>query len=1640
MACSYSSCVKLYLCSNPADSIVERKALKERVFPKLREHCRHKAGVDFRVIDPYESSDPICWPDENSRKQLIKECRESSTGPFLMALVGHQYGTSSLPVQVEVTEFQHLLQESQQAGISTKELERVYQRDENTIPPSYCLTLPHTCSPQVKEGEDGKVENEEDVKKVFQTAVSLRVLHGRLTPEKAQSYNRSALDIDLRFALEDCSHHDIIGRCVVYINKVVNAKSERQTRQAVASELTTTQETELLSELCDVFLHALITSRQLLVYTTTTECDHRYGYTTARRRGYAESLCLQVYSDLVKLIDSSENSGVYHLSGALAREQAEQEEICDILSTLYDVERQEEDKIRSYVEQNDLQCPLVVTGGPCSGKTVLLAHCARKIKSWIPHSDTVVIIYFSNLSINPSPTHLLVNLCYQITRNYNYPSSPQDSMSSNPGEHISSCSSTANWKLKLRSVPHPELGAITNPDISLSEVREHLFSLISTLPSTKQPLVLILDGMDQIGKTLSVQIINSLPSPLPPGVKLILSVMPSQTHIVQAIKLHYPECTPCVTDDSMKESGYMCVTLGPADRKQCVKMLMSLLSSSGRRVTSGQQALVNKALSCCCLTLYARLLHTHLSLWRSDSDVTETSLPNAVHSSIAALLDHLEQKHTSCLVACAVSYLTLSRSGLTEAELADLTLYEQGWCPSSDVKVLQVDVERLMLDLKSYLIRRTFAGSPVMFWVSRHFGLVVAKRYLGTPEVRRKIHSEMADYFWGKWACVSAKPLLEKWKSEPNEDIVLKSSLEELVNSRKVMELLHHLQESGRWEMKNELLMSFKYHQVMVRAGLLGDLVAMLRRQEGSPTFSRERALLMSILKSSACLLRSSPLGLAALMESTLLPYLQVFPALRGYDSEIRQGRQGTDYGLGVLLSPAPSAVASIQSLQCDTRTGDVSVTEVAGTECGMVTVVLDDGSAWVWEDSGCDIVKLSVTCEQRELKFMGVKSSGQFLLLSTQCDRLFMWNVTGPEMFLEVPLKTEPCKQMPSKIKGFVECQKKLYIWWRGESFVGVFCASSHTLTHLHCQSSVTCLVCSSSGSYMHCGQDDGTVSVFDTDSFSLLHTCSNSNHSAIVSILRKDKQVMTCIDRTGGITVWDMTTNTQSPRLVKDAFCEGEFLLNTDYSDEINALLVCQKKQVTMWDTCDWELRDQFLAPQGRSFMQALLSQDGHLFLALLETCPRVLVWSISTGRCVLSLNANMQPLTLLKMASDITCVSQGGCFQVWDAEMIYAAGVAPKMGYGITEVVVEQSGLWFYTTDGSDAVWRWSLEMGLPHSSFLHDGPVKKLRVSLDNVHLVVLSAGEIYVWRTEMGQNILRISGSRATDILITPNSNFGVSLSKQGLSKVWKLAHGGVVCSIHQYLSDAQVSSESTFLIGCHCGDLLAASLWSGLISKRFSCVENPNHVVAFQTLTEHPDFVVVMVASGAVYTWKVSDDTVCRHFQLPETFYCQPQDFQMSFNGSCALLSTDNESITLLDLSQVRLCSLKVEGSVLKACLDKTGSYASYISHPSTMEESCACYQHAKPILTVVQLSDGTRVGSMFLPKNPSTLVMWEQQCVFVGFEDGSMGVYTISDVMMSRESSVRRREHLNPGMKECPFDKVPLQWLPLATPNFTWP
>ncbi|XP_077307180.1 NACHT and WD repeat domain-containing protein 2-like [Lithobates pipiens] len=76
--------VKIFLCADPLESEWERAALRTDVYPKLREYCRHKYGLEFQVLDGYDGIHPDDLYSAKIRKirhQLLEECMKTSAGP-----------------------------------------------------------------------------------------------------------------------------------------------------------------------------------------------------------------------------------------------------------------------------------------------------------------------------------------------------------------------------------------------------------------------------------------------------------------------------------------------------------------------------------------------------------------------------------------------------------------------------------------------------------------------------------------------------------------------------------------------------------------------------------------------------------------------------------------------------------------------------------------------------------------------------------------------------------------------------------------------------------------------------------------------------------------------------------------------------------------------------------------------------------------------------------------------------------------------------------------------------------------------------------------------------------------------------------------------------------------------------------------------------------------------------------------------------------------------------------------------------------------------------------------------------------------------------------------------------------------------
>lgn len=1186
---------------------------------------------------------------------------------------------------------------------------------------------------------------------------------------------------------------------------------------------------------------------------------------------------------------------------------------------------------------------------------------------------------------------------------------------------------------------------------NLLQLKENFKRLLTSRSPSKNPLVLIIDGLDQLPKTDGELDLTCLPDSLASNVKLLISISSKRPAILATLKIFYPDST-------------LFYELQPVESKSCSQLMTTHLQESNRKITSGQQMYVNQAFKKCSVLLYMELLCRQALHWNSEFEITENTLVQEVHNNIVLMFDNLEKKHGKALVSKALSYLTLARNGITAVELTDVLSCDDEVLacflpPGDDVpltlRVPEVFVESLLLELKGFLVLRNILGTKTLFWVSRHFPLVVCKRYLCSEETCQKINHVLSDYFSGIWANGKAKPLIinkdmeiptssdvpqniyidrqvpsQPWTfSPPFYSSTAKSpSARTYPNLRKLHLLSFHLFKSGRFEELGNQMISKEYLQAMLQAVQADELFQWLEKTS-QLVLPRELQLLHIILRSSACLLRNNPAFLPTVLQAKLLPFLSVLPTLGECVNSARPKGMLPKNEVYTVLPPIPSVPFTHCTLQESTAS---QVMQSAGSPCGTVVVIMENGAAWVCNGG---IFEGSELTKSSNLKFTSVTSSENIFLLSTHCSKLVLLDAGVNAQPQEIQTQHRENREN-TILEGVLVSGDKIFVWWRGQNIVSVF-VDREEHTQLHCTYEITCVSCSVDGDIIYCGQNEGSVTIFDWPNGKPLTTFTCLKDIPLIEIIHSEgDRMITCVDQAGNVFAWNLEIITE-PLLVDEILCRTkEKVLNTDYKVD-NILLICKRQQMQLIDIHQVDVRDQFNPPRGKTLKQAIMDQNSRFILALLCNCPFLLVWNCASGQCVLSLDtANCQASKLLKCGAYLAAITSVSVL-IWDMDLIAASALARKSGKRVEMVAFGSHGDSCYSADGSELVWKWAISGGKVEGCFLHHGSVESMSVSGDGNYLVSIARGDIYVWDTNSGKNIHKISGSQAYKVLITPKGNSGVALSETSPSRVWKLQSGKRICSIHHHLRNAEISQESTFLLGLNSGNILAVSLWSGNISKCFSCSNKSDAVVAFHSLLDHPDYVIVASASGTVYSWRLTEDTICRQFKLPDSSLCQPEIFSLSSDGGYAILSISESTINILDFSNSKLCSLRTEGPVpqpvVTVCV--SGQYVVYTCFSSLVCHNMSCDLHEKPMLVVIRLTDGETVGRFFLCKNPSTLTVSEDLFVYVGFEDGSVGVYAVIDTKMGNSSW--KEEGQSPALL-CPLGEQ-LIWSPLVNPNLTW-
>jgi WD40 repeat protein len=456
---------RVFISSTFSDLALERDALRQRVYPRLRKLCESH-GVRFQAVDLRWGVSEQASLDQRTMTICLGEiarCQETTPRPNFLVLLGDRYGWQPLPETIPAHEI--ALLEPNLSPADQALFHAWYQRDDNAVPPAYLLR------PRA-----GRFEAYD---------VWAQQVEGPLHHALLQAAEAARLDEEARFKYWASATHQEIAAGAL---KVADAPAHvfcffrsirglpRGDRAALYRDLdhgkVNRQAQRKLKRL----------KRQLKRTLPGNICRTTARWHTGElTTGHLDDLCQEVYERLAGVIQAELQR--LERDEPLAQEIAAHAQFGADRRRHFSGREEALAAVDRYLE-GPARYPLLVTGEPGSGKTAFLAEAADRIRARRPKAAAITR-YLGATPTSRNGRLLLESLCRQIARliGGDEPSIPSD----------------------YRELVH-EL--------------QHLLDLADET----HPLVLFIDALDQVSPAAGADELDWLPAVLPSYAHLIVSI------------------------------------------------------------------------------------------------------------------------------------------------------------------------------------------------------------------------------------------------------------------------------------------------------------------------------------------------------------------------------------------------------------------------------------------------------------------------------------------------------------------------------------------------------------------------------------------------------------------------------------------------------------------------------------------------------------------------------------------------------------------------------------------------------------------------------------------------------------------------------------------------------------------------------------------------------------------------------------------------------------------------------------------------------------------------------------------------------------------------------------------------------------
>ncbi|XP_045212692.2 uncharacterized protein LOC123563752 [Mercenaria mercenaria] len=726
--------VKIFLSSTFSDMRAERNTLVREVYPYLREYCT-SCGLDFQVVDMRWGVTEDSINDHSVEKLCLLEvanCQKTSVGPNFVVLSGDRYGFRPIPVELDVKTFEVLRHQASKLNLDNCTLlDEWYKLDKNAVPNMYILQpirskftffadfSPGCEEPRQKDTADWW-KTFEALQEILRKSADAAYKEGLISAEERHQYFLSVTECEIQDGI--LKAQDVDKHCLVY-NRVFKGLDGAclQLKDAPRfKDVTKTEKGNVINEevadlrqsLFDDKIKPKLSSSNIKGYKIHFIPNGVNPEENEEHSIYIKQFCLDFITDCKNLIDKAgeENENLIQMSNYYTdyAETIHHLKFCQSKCESFCGQEKVLQAAKNYILDQSGRKPLIMHAESGVGKTSIMAMIMKSIPEWLDNKPHVKVIRF--IGTTPQSLNIydvLFGVLGQLSDAYNSIMPPVN---------------YTNMK-------------------KLVEFTPRYLRRIATV--AKEPVIVLLDSVDQLSPSNNAYSMDWLPTMLPKNLKVIISTLPEEHGILKNLKRLLPD------QECYVEVPFLSEEAG----KLIVETYMKLKK---RTITPNQTKLLLSAFKESPSPLFLKLVLDEARQWNSYTPNSDLELAPTVKQAINKLFSNLENKFGQVLVSHALGYITVGLSGLTEFEIEDVlscddevlnAVYKYHDPPVPGiVRIPPVLWARIRYDIRDYLVEKMSQGKSTLYWYHRQFMESAHQRYTNNGK-EAELHKNLVNIY-----------------------------------------------------------------------------------------------------------------------------------------------------------------------------------------------------------------------------------------------------------------------------------------------------------------------------------------------------------------------------------------------------------------------------------------------------------------------------------------------------------------------------------------------------------------------------------------------------------------------------------------------------------------------------------------------------------------------------------------------------------------------------------------------------------------------------------------------------------------------------------------------------------------------------